>query len=201
MKSEKYGFIKRTHHIQIGAVSDCLQHRLKCFNITHRQNCHIRNRMVQEYIILAHVCVQKIQLKGASTSACEHKHICLNCNTRQNVVVCQASEWFSLKYRLQADSVCSDSDWTEAVFLSSVTGLHCYTCLISACFARIFVLMWTRLSKWIVDLGIKILYIHHWIPNPNVRWSIQSISFQSYVIRQWVPPIAFVWRLWYLFIK
>ncbi len=33
----------------------------------------------------------------------------------------------------------------EAVFLSSVTRLHCYTCLASACLARIFVLMWTWL--------------------------------------------------------
>ncbi len=59
-----------------------------------------------------------------------YANICLNCNTRQNVVIPRVSEWFSLKYRLQADSVRSASDQTEAVFLSSVTRLHCYTCLL-----------------------------------------------------------------------
>ncbi len=43
-----------------------------------------------------------------------YANICLDCNTRQNVVVRRASEWFSLKYRLQADSVGSASDRTEA---------------------------------------------------------------------------------------
>ncbi len=73
-----------------------------------------------------------------------YANICLNCTTRQNVVVRWASEWFSLKYRLQADSVRSVSDRTEGVFLSSVTRLHYYTCLASACLARVFVPMWTR---------------------------------------------------------
>ncbi len=91
---------------------------------------------------------------GASISAHEHKrgsqgeayaNICLDCNTRQNVVVCRATECFSLKYQLQADSVCLASDWTEAVFLSLVTHLHCYACLALACLAHVFVLMWTRL--------------------------------------------------------
>ncbi len=73
-------------------------------------------------------------------------NICLDCNTMQNVVVCGASEWFSLKYKLQADSVCSASDRTEAVFLSSVTRLHCYECLASACVTRVFVSMWMQLN-------------------------------------------------------
>ncbi len=60
-------------------------------------------------------------------------------------VVGRASEWFSLKYGLQTDSVCLASDQTEAVFLSSVTHLHCYAYLSSACLAHVFVLMWTRL--------------------------------------------------------
>ncbi len=47
---------------------------------------------------------------------------------------------FSFKYRLQAESVCLASDQTEAVFLSSVTHLHCYTCLALACLAHVFVL-------------------------------------------------------------
>ncbi len=70
-----------------------------------------------------------------------YTNICLDCNTRQNVVVRRASEWFSLKYRLQADSVLSSSDQTEAVFLSSVTRLHCYACLALACLTHFFVLM------------------------------------------------------------
>ncbi len=37
------------------------------------------------------------------------------------------------------------ADQTEAVFLSSVTRLHCYACLVSACLVRIFVLMRMRL--------------------------------------------------------
>ncbi len=45
------------------------------------------------------------------------------------------------------DSVRSASDQTEAVFLSSVTHLHCYTCFASACLARVFVLMWMWLKK------------------------------------------------------
>ncbi len=52
----------------------------------------------------------------------------------------------SLKYQLQADSVRSVSDQTEAVFFSSVTRLHCYVCLASACLLRVFVLMWTQLN-------------------------------------------------------
>ncbi len=76
----------------------------------------------------------------------EYANICLDCNTRQNVVVCRASEWFSFKYRLQADSIDSASDRTEAVFLSSVTHLHCYACHASACLTRVFVLMWMRLN-------------------------------------------------------
>ncbi len=48
-------------------------------------------------------------------------NICLDCNTRQNVVIHGASEWFSLKC------------------------LHCYTCFALACLAHVFVLMWTRL--------------------------------------------------------
>ncbi len=51
----------------------------------------------------------------------------------------------SLKYRLQADSVRSASDWMEAVFLSSFTRLHCYVYLASACLTRVFVLMWMQL--------------------------------------------------------
>ncbi len=51
------------------------------------------------------------------------------------------------EYRLQADSVRSASDLTEAVFLSSVTRLHCYARLASVYLTRIFVLMWTRLNK------------------------------------------------------
>ncbi len=34
-----------------------------------------------------------------------YANIRFDCNTRQNVVVCRASEWFSLTYRLQVDSV------------------------------------------------------------------------------------------------
>ncbi len=78
----------------------------------------------------------------------EARHTCLDCNTRQNVVR-RASEWFSLKYRLQADSVCSASDRTEPVFFSSVTRLHCYACLASACLAHIFVLMWMQLYTYV----------------------------------------------------
>ncbi len=76
-----------------------------------------------------------------------YANICLDCNTRQNVVVHRGSEWFSLKYRLQADSVRLASDWTEAVFLSLVTRLHRYACLASARLTHIFVLMWTRLYR------------------------------------------------------
>ncbi len=76
-----------------------------------------------------------------------YSNICLDYNMMQNVVVRRASEWFSLKYQLQADNVRSASDQTEAVFLSLVTRLHCCACLVSACLARIFVLMWTRLKK------------------------------------------------------
>ncbi len=75
-----------------------------------------------------------------------YANICFDCNKRQNVVIRRASEWFSLKYRLQADNVRSASDRTEAVFLSSVTRPHCYACLASACLARVFVLMWTWLK-------------------------------------------------------
>ncbi len=75
-----------------------------------------------------------------------YANICLDCNTRQNVVIRRASEWFSLKYRLQADSVRSASDRTEAVFLALVTHLRCYACLALACLARIFVVMWMRLK-------------------------------------------------------
>ncbi len=75
-----------------------------------------------------------------------YANICLDCNTMQNVVFCRASEWFSLKYQLQADSIRSASDRAEAVFLSSVTRLHCYACLALACLVRVFVLMWTRLN-------------------------------------------------------
>ncbi len=71
---------------------------------------------------------------------------CHDCKTRQNVVVHRASEWFTLKYWLQADSVHLASDRTDAVFLSSVTRLHCYACLASACLAHVFVLMWMRLK-------------------------------------------------------
>ncbi len=39
-----------------------------------------------------------------------YANICLDCNTRQNVVICRVSEWFSLKYRLPMDSVRSVSD-------------------------------------------------------------------------------------------
>ncbi len=60
----------------------------------------------------------------------------------------------SLKYRLQADSVCLASDQTEAVFLSLVTHLHCYVCLASACLARIFVLKWTQLYMRVLILGV-----------------------------------------------
>ncbi len=74
-----------------------------------------------------------------------YTNICLDCNTRQNAVICQASEWFYLKYRIQADSVRSASDRTETVFFSSVTHLHCYACLASACLAHVFVLMRMRL--------------------------------------------------------
>ncbi len=77
-----------------------------------------------------------------------YANIYLDCNTRQNVVICRGSEWFSLKYQLQVDSVRSASDQTEAVFLSSTTRLHCYTCLASACLERVFVLMWTRLYSY-----------------------------------------------------
>ncbi len=37
-------------------------------------------------------------------------------------------------------------DQTEAVFLSSITRLHCYACLASACLSLVFVLMWTQLN-------------------------------------------------------
>ncbi len=39
---------------------------------------------------------------------------------------------------IPADGVRSASDQTEAVFLSLVTRLHCYTCLVSVCLARVF---------------------------------------------------------------
>ncbi len=63
---------------------------------------------------------------------------------RRPITVCLRMK-LSLKYRLQADSVRSASDRTEAVFLSSVTRLHCYVCLASACLMHVFVLMWTQL--------------------------------------------------------
>ncbi len=65
---------------------------------------------------------------------------------RHPLTVCLRMK-LSLKYRLQADSVRSASDRTEAVFLSSVTRLHCYVCLASACLARVFVLMWMQLYR------------------------------------------------------
>ncbi len=96
-----------------------------------------------------HKCVKVLPHLHANTNEAgwdeAYANICLDCYMRQNVVVCRASEWFSLKYRLQVDSVRSASDRTKAVFLSSVTHLHCYACLVSACLARIFVLMWMRL--------------------------------------------------------
>ncbi len=49
---------------------------------------------------------------------------CLDCNMRQNVVVRRASEWFSLKYWFQADSVHSTSDRTQRQFSSP--WLHVY---------------------------------------------------------------------------
>ncbi len=103
-----------------------------------------------------------------------YTNICLDCNTRQNVVIHRASEWFSLKYRLQADSVRSASDWTEAVFLSSVTRLHCYACLASACLVRVFVLMWTQL--YILKWGklIKIWHLHQNEWWTHSLWSTNS---------------------------
>ncbi len=95
-----------------------------------------------------------------------YANICLDCNTRQNIVVRRASEWFSLKYRLQVESVRSASDRAEAVFLSSVTHLHCYACLALACLARVFVLMWTR------------LYIPDFIPCDF--WLFPLLKFQRY---------------------
>ncbi len=64
---------------------------------------------------------------------------------RRPLTVCLRMK-LSLKYRLQADSVRSASDRMEAVFLSSVTLLHCYVCLASACLVCVFVLMWTQLK-------------------------------------------------------
>ncbi len=102
-----------------------------------------------------------------------YANICLDCYTRQNVVICRASEWFSLKYRLQADSVRSASDQTEAVFLSSVTRLHCYACL-----ARIFVLMWMHINSVTsvctsVTSDVGILPSHQWnITHWGYQWQL-----------------------------
>ncbi len=85
-----------------------------------------------------------------------YANICFDCNMRQNVVIYGASEWFSLKYRLQPDSVRSASDQTEAVFLSSVTRLHYYAYLASACLAHIFDLMWTWLKPAPKNAGMII---------------------------------------------
>ncbi len=93
---------------------------------------------------------------GASTSARKHKWgrprrgICEHMPWLQHEAKCcrSLSQWMILlKYRLQADSVCSAWDRTEAVFLSSITRLHCYACLASACLTRVFVLMRMRLMS------------------------------------------------------
>ncbi len=107
-----------------------------------------------------------------------YANIRFDCNTRQNVVVCRASEWFSLKYRLQADSVHLASDRTEAVFLSSVTHLHCYACLASACLARVFVLMWTRLN-----VSLKLFQPHpSWRTLVCVEYTKQCLCEQLYLL-------------------
>ncbi len=94
-----------------------------------------------------------------------YANISLDCNTRKNVVIRRANQWFSLKYRLQADSVRSASDQTEAVFLSSVTRLHCYTCLASAFLGHIFVLM-SRLNVMFVCLDkMRIAALNGCSPN------------------------------------
>ncbi len=132
-------------------------------------------------------CASKIETSSAIVKMRPHLHantneagrgeaytnICLDCNTRQNVVIRQASEWFSLKYRLQVDRVCSASDRTEAVFLSLVTRLHCYAHLASVFLMCIFVLMWTRLYK-----NLESCYLNPSPPTYQV-WS-QSVYMWQY---------------------
>ncbi len=74
---------------------------------------------------------------------------------RRPLTACLRMKLF-LKYRLQADSVCSASDQTEAVFLSSVTRLHCYVCLASACLVRVFVLMYTQHNMLFLALNLTL---------------------------------------------
>ncbi len=128
-------------------TSFAFAYRCGCFfKRSHHFTCRI-------YILFLFRCKPSLKMRPhlhANTNEAGRgevfANICIDCNTRQNVVVCRANEWFSLKYRLQVDSVRSASDRIEAVFLSPVTRLHCCACLASAWLGRVFVLMWTGLQ-------------------------------------------------------
>ncbi len=83
----------------------------------------------------------------------------------------------------------SASDRTEAVFLSSVTRLHCYTCLASACLARIFVLMWMRL----ISACLPMLVVPHSLPCLSVDVALSRIHTW---MRQCKSKECFVCALW-----
>ncbi len=139
-------------------------------------------------------------------------NICLDSNMRQNVVVRRVSEWFSLKYRFQADSVSSASDRTEAVLLSSVTHLHCYVCLVSACLALVFILMRTRLLGFLKNSTMKysigsiyddfgavaffyyFLMVNKFFPSFPITFSLNLGSYRSYKVKYYRES-SLIWSI------